>query len=90
MFAVEGISTFLSKVLGRSYTGRMIVSSRESLFDESLFDGGRFQLLQIQPLTQAMQSDVLRRRFKNPADVAEFEAQQSVSENLKELGSSLW
>ena len=55
---LEEISMYVAKGLGSSYSGRMIVSSRESLFDESLFVGERFRMLQIQPLTEPMQHDV--------------------------------
>eukprot|EP01043_Picozoa_sp_COSAG02_P017314 COSAG02_NODE_783_length_17238_cov_173.774199_2_plen_1914_part_00 len=85
---LDEITKFLSVGLGGSYAGRMIMSSRESLFDEALFTGSRFQMLQIQPLTEAMQDDVLRRRFKDSTDVASFKEQQSISENLKEMGTN--
>ena len=85
---LEEISNYIGKSLGSNYTGRMIISSRESLFDESLFNAIRFQLLQIQPLTEAMQDDVLRRRFTTAADVHDFKEQQSTSENLKEMGTN--
>ena len=85
---LEAITAFLSDGLGKSYVGRMIISSRESLFDESLFTSSRFQMLQIQPLTEAMQVDVLRRRFTDAQDVKEFKEQQSSSENLKEMGTN--
>ena len=45
---LEDISTYIARSLGDNYLGRMIISSRESLFDESLFSSSRFQLLQIQ------------------------------------------
>jgi predicted NACHT family NTPase len=60
---LQSIAVCLSKNLGQSYAGRMIISSRESLLDEQLFRRQRFQMLQIQPLTEEMQDDVVRRRF---------------------------
>eukprot|EP01043_Picozoa_sp_COSAG02_P048071 COSAG02_NODE_4682_length_5102_cov_11.871277_1_plen_1610_part_10 len=85
---LDEITTFLSDDLGKNYAGRMIISSRESLFDESLFTGSRFQMLQIQPLTVSMQDDVLHRRLKDSRDVQGFKDQQSSSENLMEMGTN--
>eukprot|EP01047_Picozoa_sp_COSAG01_P046686 COSAG01_NODE_4404_length_5060_cov_11.077202_2_plen_1099_part_01 len=85
---LDHIANYIGTDLGQNYPGRMIVSSRESLFDEQLFLGDRFQMLQIQPLTEAMQDDVLHRRFKNPDDVTMFKQQQRASENLREMGTN--
>eukprot|EP01043_Picozoa_sp_COSAG02_P061179 COSAG02_NODE_8165_length_2683_cov_1.051471_2_plen_875_part_01 len=82
------IATYLGKGLGRSYKGRIVVSSRETLLDEALFDGARFQTLQVQPLTATMMDDVLRRRFEDPDDILAFKEQQSASENLREMGTN--
>eukprot|EP01045_Picozoa_sp_COSAG04_P007421 COSAG04_NODE_388_length_15249_cov_7.616502_4_plen_3423_part_00 len=82
------IARYIGKGLGRSYRGRMIVSSRESLLDEAQFEDSRFQMLQIQPLTEAMMEDVLRRRFDDARDIDVFKEQQSGSESLREMGTN--
>jgi hypothetical protein len=67
----------------------MIISSRESLFDEVHFKHKRFQFLQIQPLTEPMQTDVLLRRFKHDGQLVEsFQREQRGSQNLMEMGSN--
>ena len=45
-------------------------------------------MLQIQPLTEPMQHDVLRRRFADSVDVEAFKEQQATSENLKEMATN--
>ena len=64
---LEQVADYIGKSLGSSFQGRIVVSSRESLFDKGSFTHSRFEFLQIQPLTEKMQEDVLMRRFDHDA-----------------------
>eukprot|EP01047_Picozoa_sp_COSAG01_P102139 COSAG01_NODE_31770_length_591_cov_9.404472_1_plen_181_part_01 len=68
---LERISVYVGQFLCKNYGGRMIFSSRESLFDEQHFRSRRWTILQIQPLTEHMQDDVVRRRFQDQTAQAE-------------------
>eukprot|EP01043_Picozoa_sp_COSAG02_P039872 COSAG02_NODE_3181_length_7215_cov_30.624930_2_plen_1762_part_00 len=86
---LQEIGTCIGVTLGNSYSGRLIVSSRESLFDEGHFKQSRWNFLQIQPLTERMQLDVLQRRFGGDVlKVSAFQEAQAHSVNLLEMGSN--
>jgi hypothetical protein len=86
---LQEIATYIGVMLGNSYSGRLIVSSRESLFDEGYFKHSRWKFLQIQSLTEQMQLDVLTRRFDSDMqNVKAFQEAQARSVNLLEMGSN--
>eukprot|EP01048_Picozoa_sp_COSAG05_P002564 COSAG05_NODE_106_length_18750_cov_677.083105_20_plen_204_part_00 len=85
---LERISVYIGQFLCNNYRGRMIFSSRESLFDEKHFASSRWTILQIQPLTQDMQDDVVRRRFGNAEQAESFLVQQKASDNLLTMGTN--
>eukprot|EP01046_Picozoa_sp_COSAG06_P035393 COSAG06_NODE_3800_length_4892_cov_4.694763_2_plen_1138_part_01 len=86
---LQQIAGYIGQRLASSYCGRIVVSSRESLFDEGYFKHSRWSYLQIQPLTEQMQLDVLQRRFgSDMLKVSAFQAAQARSANLLEMGSN--